>query len=595
MARKCSLLLLFLFLYCISQASTKSVYVSTQAQFDTCIKKVQAGQPISINLGSGTYILKTAITAQSPLVIRGVNAVIKAQNDCYVASDAVRSTDSHNVCKIKHPIKPFSLFIDGNDKIVPVSETVSAGNKVNFCSKIEGDYDGKPGTKVKIPLADNISFLRNKSLKNAYGYFDCAWTEVDFSVSKTDTQYLYCTTLTESNTGNFNYEKSVYRNNIRYVIYNAEAKRGRIYYDTNYIYIPKGVTKVYVLQNESFGEDTPTITALSDLVLEGITFKNFNGIKTNSSFQCESNIRNCRFYNTLSYAINVKKTNAHESKPCIINKCRFEHCSLLVNNVINISALNSNHAVVNVKGCEIKRYDDTLLMYKNCTGALMISADAVIEDCKIYNTPRCHLYINGGKVTARNNVFYNTSKYNSYKERNLSSDLGLIYVNHFTRNKQEALSNTTNVVLLENNLLYGSYAYGKDARGIFIDNGRGDVTCRYNIILDTQSFSIDARNAKKFTEVSSVRNRYEGNLLENRYRLECGSSVPQNLKPVSDGNIMTSKVESEKEGIKTFRRDDYVISKVEVNQEHVKVSRTLLRKLKSNGIYSNVKKRIASK
>ena len=127
--------------------------------------------------------------------------------------------------------------------------------------------------------------------------------------------------------------------------------------------------------------------------------------------------------------------------------------------MINISALNPNHSIVKVQGCKIKRYDDTLLMYKNCTGALKVSGDAVIEDCKIYNTPRCHLYINGGNVTARNNVLYNTSKFNSYIERNLSSDLGLIYVNHFTRNKQEAISNTTNIVLIENNLLYGAYAW----------------------------------------------------------------------------------------------------------------------------------------
>ena len=74
---------------------------------------------------------------------------------------------------------------------------------------------------------------------------------------------------------------------------------------------------------------------------------------------------------------------------------------------------------------------------------------------------------------------------------------------------KSALDNKIHHILLENNLIYGAYAYGRDARGIFIDDGRGDVTCNNNVILNTQSFSIDSRNVKRH-DASSVRVRYKG-------------------------------------------------------------------------------------
>lgn len=125
-----------------------------------------------------------------------------------------------------------------------------------------------------------------------------------------------------------------------------------------------------------------------------------------------------------------------------------------------------------------------------------------------------------------------------FKDRNLSSDLGLVYVNHFTNDAGIAIGNTQNLVLLENNLMYGAYAYGNDARGIFIDDGRGDVTCRNNVVLDCQRYSIDSRDARSYVPTSSIRNRLENNCLGTPFRLAAGEGVPEKDRPTQYGNVM---------------------------------------------------------
>ena len=71
--------------------------------------------------------------------------------------------------------------------------------------------------------------------------------------------------------------------------------------------------------------------------------------------------------------------------------------------------------------------------------------------------------------------------------------------------------------------------------------------------------------------------------------------MPQALKPIIDGNILISTVANVTEGTKTFRSDAILPSSVEVNQDKVKVSRSLLRKMRSKGIYKKVKNRIIKK
>lgn len=559
MVKRISISTLNFLLCCVmSNAATAGFDVRNQDEFDAYMKKAQAGEPVGISLAKGEYVLKNCILAKAAFSIHGNGATITYSNEKYSPEDAVRRTRDHYICKLKEPIPVFSLFIDENAEILPVSESVQDDIRVNTCEQIEGEYNSKAGAELKIPIARNLSGLANKVFSKAYGYFDCAWKEMDFRITGSDDNYFNVITLQSCNTGNFNYEKKSYKNDIRYVIFNAEPKAGSIYYDDEYIYIPTSCKEVEVISNDAWGKNTPTIDCRSSVSLSGLTFKNFNGISVTSPSDCACSISDCEFINTLSYALRVNKLSGDATVPVLINGCRFVHCSVLCNNVVRLSSKAERRNCFEVRDCEINRYDDSFVGYKNCTGALIVSADAIVDNCRIWNTPRDHVFIDRGSVTVRNCVLYNTEQFNSLRDRNLSSDLGLIYVNHFTNDADKAVNNTENIVLIENILLYGAYAYGKDARGIFIDDGRGDVTCRNNVVLDCQRYSIDSRDAKSYIKTSSIRNRFENNYLGSPFRLAAGEGVPEIDRPSLSGNILLT----DKENIITRVKDNLDASAV---------------------------------
>lgn len=573
----------------LGNAASLSYTVRTQEEFDAYMKKAQSGEPIDISLTKGNYVLKSTIIARAPFSINGNGATITYANDKYTCEDAVRRTADHYICKLKNQIPVFSLFVDGKGNILPVSESVQEDKRVNTCEQIEGDYSSKPGAELRIPIARNISELANKKFSKAYGYFDCAWREMDFSVVESDDKCFNVTTLQNSNTGNFNYEKKAYKNDIRYVIFNAEPKAGCIFYDDEYIYIPTSCKEVEVLSNDAWGKNTPAIDCRSEVSLSKLTFKNFNGISITSPSDCACNISNCEFLNTLSYALRVNKLTGDEQIPVRISGCRFIHCSVLCHNVVSLSSKPENRNCIEMSNCEIKRYDDTYVGYKNCTGALVVSADATVDNCRIWNTPRCHVYINRGMVTVKNCTLYNTQQFNSFKDRNLSSDLGLVYVNHFTNDTSIAIDNTQNIVLLENNLLYGAYAYGSDARGIFIDDGRGDVTCKNNVVLDCQRYSIDSRDARSYIPTSSIRNSLENNYLSTPFRLAAGEGVPEIDRPTQSGNVMLTdeqniitRTKGEPDQVNGIVIRD---AKVFTKGDKVAISRNVKKAIRRTGVY----------
>lgn len=75
------------------------------------------------------------------------------------------------------------------------------------------------------------------------------------------------------------------------------------------------------------------------------------------------------------------------------------------------------------------------------------------------------------------------------------------------------------------------------AKVAFINNGRGDVICKRNVILDCQLYSIDARDAC-YAKASIPRVRYENNVCVNAYRLCASDTIPTDVRPVSVNNII---------------------------------------------------------
>ena len=307
-------------------------------------------------------------------------------------------------------------------------------------------------------------------------------------------------------------------------------KSNGIFYDNEYLYVPKGVGEIRYIPCALYNKSKPSITCLSDVVLDGVHFCEFNGIRINATSNSKCIIKNCTFKNTLGTVLAVKKKNTPDAKPVTIKDCRFMNCSIQKDWVIGLSSDCVNHLCIFMDGCTLSRYPDAKVGYKNCSAVVNVNGDAIISNNTIYNTCRAHLYFTKGYSVARGNVLYN--------------DWGAIYCNHITRDFHEAVSNIKNKLLFENNYIHDIYAHAKDARGIMIDNGRGDVICRGNLILNTQSYTLDCRDAKRTTVASSIRNVFENNVLGGRYRMAGGIGLQHKDYPISSGNVVMGEYQT---------------------------------------------------
>lgn len=558
------------------------IHVQNQIQWEQALYSINKGVPVKLKLSPGTYYLNQPINAKNRLCIMGNNATIMMKGETYSPLEAVRVTNSHYVYKLKSTILPYSLFVTRDHKIVDVSESVDNHSKVNVISEdVIGPVEQYIGMEIKIPLAKNLSHLANRKLPNTYGYFDCGWSKIDFVVDRTDDSFIYCKSLNKTNVKSINYEKTNYKDRIRYVLYNAEMKPDGIFYNNEYLYVPKGVGEINYISCALYNKNKPSITCLSDVVLDGIRFSEFNGIRINATSNSKCIIQNCTFENTLGTVLTVKKKNTPDAVPVTIKDCRFMNCAIQKDLVINFLSDCINHPCFFLEGCTLSRYPDAKVGYKNCDGVVKVNGDAIISNNTIYNTCRDHLFFLKGCSVARGNILYNTNEFNSQTHRNLSSDWGAIYCGHFTKDSHVATQNRINLLLFEGNYIHGIYGHFKNARGIMIDNGRGDVICRGNLILNTQSYTLDCRDAKGMTVVSSIRNVFENNVLDGRYRMAGGKGLLHKDYPVSSGNLVMGEYQTViNERIRKKERDVvYPMSIKEVKSTYIIVSSKAYNKL----------------
>lgn len=529
--------------------------ISNQTQFDEAIKRINNGEEMHLVLNRGRYVLNQPLTAKVPVSIEGKNAVVTSTSELYTPQQSIKTAGKHYVYKINRPLSLFPLFYDNLGNVIPISESVIDSVRVNYIDGeiiAPGEY-GK-GVDIKIPIPSNLRHLRNKSFTNAFGYFDCGWCMVNFSLNKTDGDYLYCTTLTECYPKNFQYDRKTYKKPMRFVLYNAEIKPDAIFYDAEYLYVPKNAGSVYCLNNIDGGYGSTRLVFNSDVLLSGIEFCGIDGIVIDSKAESICEVRNCLFRNTLGSPLSLNRKISATVKIANVEKCQFKNCSIYDSYVLSLKSDYGDETFIRVADCEIARYPDAVVFYKNSVPSVNVSGNVVLCHNVLYNNCRGHLALNRGKIIAKDNVIYNTDGFYRLWKRNSSNDWGLIYCNHIFKDKDDAVSNTLHSILLEDNLLYGAYAYGGDARGIFIDDGRGDVTCRGNIILNTQAYSIDARDSR-FTDASSVRVCYEKNLVTTIYRLQTGPAVEDVNQAMTRANVSWTKKNNEISKIKVLTED----------------------------------------
>lgn len=571
----------------------QSVCVYNQKQFDAIVARINQGEELSVTLHKGRYFLKGSVLANAPLSMKGKGATITCAHEIE-SIEAIRQTETHNVFKLDSPLPLYSVFYDKNKNIVPVSESVLEGSCVNYLEgEIVAPQEYGKGVEIMIPISNNLTHLKNKSFSCAFGYFDSGWSLVYFRLEYSDGNYFHCRTLNPCSTKNYMYDKSFYKKDVRYVIYNAEINDFCIYYDSDYLYVPKSIAKLYYVNKADDSHFVPSITINSDLLIDGVRFEGVNDVVVNSDRFNECEVRNCTFEKTLGNTLTINKRNhTNGVKMARVVNCSFSESGFL-GNILILSSDYCNNACIEVQNCRFSRYPNGHVLYKNTGGPVRVNGDVNLFNNVVYNTCRDHLYLYGGQIHVKGNVLYNTDEFNYHQERNLSSDWGLIYCDHYYSDKQKAIDNKFHYIVIEDNLLYGAYAYGGDARGIFIDNGRGDVTCRNNIILNTQICAIDSWHWRQ-NEASSVRNRYEGNIITSNYRLMAGPALSDNNKPVTKCNMMLGNQERMvgdvlEEGKDVFINIDTDLSCV---KDRIYVSRDLYKIIKAMPAWKSARRNL---
>jgi hypothetical protein len=585
------LMLALIGLPCSLMAENALIKVASQEQFDAAVARINSGEETHIVLKKGTYILRTSINATAPLSIKGKNATITCATQV-TSKEIVRQTETHYVYKLDRPLSPFALFYDKNGKLLPISESVIDSVKVNYIDgEIEGPQEYKAGEKIKIPISSNLIHLKNKVFSCAYGYYDCGWKAVSFQMERSDDKYFYCTTLSDCPTKNYQYDKVAYKKPIRYVIYNAEKKENAIFFEGKDLYIPKDISVLYYLSNNDSVHLMPTITVSKAFDLENVKFIGLGTISVDSKKSDVCIIKNCIFQNSRSYALKIKKENGENAVKAMVTGCIFKECSVYTGNVVRLTSTFYGPSCIIMQRCMLSRYSDGNVIYKNTSESVYVSGDVEIKDNVMCNSCRGHLFLYKGNINVSGNILYNTDSFNALPERNYSNDWGFVYCGYLYKDTSDALNNKQHHILSEKNLCYGAYAYGGDARGIFIDDGRGDVTCKNNVILNIQMYSIDSRNVKMH-DAASARNKYEGNIVSSAYRLEAGPALKDADRPVASGNILISSKEnkiSNTEILEKDRRLDLNASS-SCDGTKIRIKKDLYKVLKKHPSFGNIKK-----
>ena len=161
--------------------------INTQEQFDAAVERINKDEAMHLNLASRHFLLKGFINAKSSLTIMGNGATIMSLTDTYSPKEAYKITESHVVYRIKKPLSLFPLFFDEKGNFYRVSESINDNIGVNHA---EGDIivpEGfSAGSQVRIPIPENLKHLKNKTFSNAFGYFDCGWQVINFSLDRSD-------------------------------------------------------------------------------------------------------------------------------------------------------------------------------------------------------------------------------------------------------------------------------------------------------------------------------------------------------------------------------------------------------------------------
>ena len=526
-------------------------FITTQEQFDQMIANANEYKAVNAVLGNGTFIVKTPIASirNNFILIGSKNTVLKRNNRTFtrVDSDINANTDTHWAFAVgEEPVQPFSIFLDETNDYVKVSEYAHVcyttepymnGNGQALSNTTKSEIFYIPKGNINIPATQ---------LLYVYGYINCAWGITKFvltgnivNITKSGTSTVVecfearClpnnpATSTRTQTSNPNYYCSSDRRGLNsFVLFNTGTD-GNLYYNGTHIMVPNAFNSIEVVDGwhyfNSFDENDfggrpqyfigPNTRGYNSdkVIIEGITFRNFQNVIYLSETLTNDNViqmhgftvRDCVFEKCTARAITTilcaRTGMFNQKEKSYITNCKFIECGLSNYDTLHITAqhrqanggnkncLATGIEWVSIEDCEVCGSIDGRVQYKK-TQLVHIAIDGTMKRCLLNNTGRLHIGITKGNVKVESCELFNTEKFNADKERNASSDGGMIYI--------DGASNRFNpeVVIKDNVFHDGIDMNGVSGsfKAIYIDEGRTNVLVQDNVIYNCMGSGIGAR------------------------------------------------------------------------------------------------------
>lgn len=535
--------------------------VDSQEKFDRIIEEVKNGVPVRAEIHKGTYYMSPT-TFNADFELSGNDGVtIKQRNKRFRKSELVGIDGTHYKCSLSEPLSPFSLFVY-KDRIVDVSEyTTQTGGVNNTDSEIiplgEKEYVGvKKGDKFKLKAPAGFKIKEGQKI---FGSYDSAWITSKFIVDEMNGEYMICTQISNSSVENPNLNITRYNTGIDYLLFNTHLETNKIYYDESYVYIPLWCEYVDVVERKYENVYFPNSLIKSN---KNIKFNNLTFADTAALIYFEQQpdtkleMHKCNVRRIADIAINIASCLEYDTPISIIDSCDFRDCAFFDNRIIRLLGWDSAgfrkeadiEPRVKVSRCFFKQKD--CVQYKHTAQAITVMTNSEIVDCEMCNCTAGAMSLSYGNIIVKGCVIYNDEVFNANKRRNYTRDFGAIYCNGIAlpKNSEDSSyeyikNNKQHTILIEGCRIYGyTTAQSTDGHGIYIDVGRGDVTCKGNVISAVGLHAIDSRwvqeNEGYNLPLSSIRNVIEGNVLMSPYRLVFGNEVDDENKTTPQNNYV---------------------------------------------------------
>lgn len=510
----------------------RDIIIRNQQEYDSLAQNLyillKEQEELNIILDNGTFFFNDnnelkIFQSNCSLNIRGNrNTYLVADGENYINSEAEELYKGKwYKIKLKKQLNQYCTFQDENHNPIPLANSgfLNDSLQINISNEAIRLLDSQKRI-AQIAIPQELNFIKNKQtdyFKQSLICYKAQWTDCYREILYSDNKYLY-----------FNLSEWLYQNFDQYVgnMFNwsknnkygmkpyvpffitnlpQAAKENTIFYDNEYIYIPKNIQKVHVCRYNKWIDVKYTTkpikienifvcgTSLTDKIMTygGLDYDYrsdlIHYIGSENLF-----LYNCKFSNMGNDLCCIRNSNN-----VVINQCKFtdnytDGIAYFLGTTNNRGFKFTNNYIYNPK---------KLITHIECIRLDAHASDIVISYNECINISR--IFVKIGKcnnIEIKNNHLYNTKDFNYYPLKNLSSDTGVLIYAH-----------VDSPFTMSNNIIH-DLASNLHYTGVMVDNGSGNATIRGNLIFNVGDECVYCWQNKKH-KTSNHNNILDSNIL----------------------------------------------------------------------------------